>query len=211
LIFCDKKRILYRGPAPEENEDEPHPPDRYPDTRVRSPVSACTGRQRLLWQPASGEVKAEGSKERRLERERGLGRECSASGRQPNLLSPSVGYMPFKKFIVGVGGIYNYVSLRSYYGDYSQSIFGTHTFARYTVGSGFFLQAQYDRLLQPDHMSPEPNDKAWVDYLMIGGGFIQSVNDKLALTTSIMYNIHHNPLSIYPSRLIIQFGVTGSF
>jgi hypothetical protein len=127
------------------------------------------------------------------------------------LLSPSVGYMPFKKFIVGVGGIYNYVSLRSYYGDYSQSIFGTHTFARYTVGSGFFLQAQYDRLLQPDHMSPEPNDKAWVDYLMIGGGFIQSVNDKLALTTSIMYNIHHNPLSIYPSRLIIQFGVTGSF
>jgi hypothetical protein len=47
--------------------------------------------------------------------------------------------------------------------------------------------------------------------LLIGGGFRQSIGDKAALTTSIMYNVRPDPLSIYPSRVIVQFGIVGSF
>jgi len=127
------------------------------------------------------------------------------------LVTPTIGYVPFKKFNVGIGGIYNYTSYNSYYGKYSQSIFGAHSFARYIIGDSYFVQVQYDKLLQPDLFSSEPNDKIWVDYLFVGGGFIQSLSEKIALSTSIMYNVKQSPLSIYPSRLIIQFGIVGKF
>jgi hypothetical protein len=127
------------------------------------------------------------------------------------LLSPTIGYIPLKNFNVGIGGIYNYTSYRSSYGDYSQSIFGAHSFARYTIADSYFLQFQFDRLYQPDLFSLEPNDRIWVNYFLVGGGFRQPIGDKAALTTSIMYNVNPSPLSIYPSRIIIQFGVIGTF
>ena len=127
------------------------------------------------------------------------------------LLSPTLGYVPFKNFNVGIGGIYNYISYSSYYGSYSQSIWGGHSYARYVIGDSYFVQVQYDKLRQPDLFSAEPNDKTWVDYILVGGGFQQSVSDHVALSTSIMYNLSQNPLSIYPSHIIIQFGIVGTF
>lgn len=127
------------------------------------------------------------------------------------LLTPTIGYIPFKKFNVGIGGIYNYTSYNSSYGNYAQSIYGGHSYARYTIGDSYFVQVQYDKLLQPDLFSQEPNAKVWVNYVLVGGGFSQAIGDKLSLSTSIMYNVNRNLLSIYPSRLIIQFGIIGNF
>jgi len=127
------------------------------------------------------------------------------------LLTPTIGYIPFKKFNVGIGGVYNYISYNSPFGSYSQSIFGGHTYARYTIGDSYFVQVQYDKLLQPNLYSMEPRDKVWIDYVFVGGGFSQAIGDKIALSTSIMFNLTPNQLSIYPSRLIIQFGIVGGF
>lgn len=127
------------------------------------------------------------------------------------LLSPTIGYVPFKNVNVGLGAIYNYTSYRSSYGDYSQSIFGGHSFARYTIAESYFVQVQFDKLRQPDLLSLEPDDRTWVDYFLVGGGFRQAISDKAALTTSIMYNVNPDPLSIYPSRIIIQLGIIGTF
>ncbi len=126
-------------------------------------------------------------------------------------LSPNIGYIPFENFNIGIGGIYNYTSYNSSYGSYSQSIFGGHSFARYTFADSYFVQAQYDKLLQPNLFSSEPNAKVWVDYVLVGGGFRQSIGDNLAFTTSIMFNLKQNPLSIYARGAIIQFGITGNF
>jgi hypothetical protein len=127
------------------------------------------------------------------------------------LLSPTLGYIPFKNFTVGIGGIYNYTSYNTQYGNYSQSIYGAHSFVRYVIGDSYFVQAQFDKLKQPNLFSPEPNDKIWVDYFLIGGGFRQPIGDKAALITSIMYNVNPNALSIYPSNIIIQVGIVGTF
>lgn len=126
-------------------------------------------------------------------------------------LSPNVGYRPFENFNIGIGGIYNYTSYNGSYGNYSQSIFGGHSFARYTFADSYFVQAQYDKLLQPDLFSSEPNAKVWVDYVLVGGGFRQSIGDKAAFFTSIMFNLKQNPLSIYARGAIIQFGISGNF
>src|SRR5207253_10724298 len=116
-----------------------------------------------------------------------------------------------KNINVGIGGIYNYTKSQGYYGSYSQSIFGGHSYLRYVIAESYFVQAQYDKLNQPDLFSLDPSDKIWVDYVLFGGGFRQAIGEKVALITSIMYNLTPNPLSIYPSRVIVQFGIVGNF
>lgn len=126
-------------------------------------------------------------------------------------LSPTIGYMPLEKLNVGVGLIYNYISINyGAFGKYSQSVYGTHSYLRYFLTDGFFVQGQFDRLFQPNVFAANEN-KVWVDYALVGGGFRQSIGDKAALTTSIMYNLTPNLLSIYPNRLIIQFGFMSRF
>jgi hypothetical protein len=126
-------------------------------------------------------------------------------------LSPTVGYIPFRNFNVGVGGIYNYTSYRTWYGTYAQSIFGGHSYARYVFAESYFVQLQFDKLRQPDFFASDPNARRWVNYLMLGLGLRQSIGERTSLITSIMYNLIPDPLSIYPSRVIVQFGVVGTF
>jgi hypothetical protein len=114
---------------------------------------------------------------------------------------------------VGVGLIYNYSSINygPPYGKMSQSIYGAHTYARYIIAQTYFVQAQFDKLYQPDWFSRIPNDKTWVNYFLVGGGFRQPVGSKAAIMTSIMYNLTPSPLSIYPGRVVIQFGFVSGF
>jgi hypothetical protein len=126
-------------------------------------------------------------------------------------LSPTIGYMPVNNLNVGIGGIYNYTSVNfGAYGRFTQSIFGGHSFARYTIAESYFVQTQFDLLRQPDWYSPDVNDRVWVKYLLLGGGFRQMIGDRAALITSIMYNLTPHPFSIYPGRVILQFGFTTS-
>src|SRR5690606_17179624 len=87
-------------------------------------------------------------------------------------ISPAVGFTPVKNLNAGIGGIYNYTSINfGSFGHYRQSLFGGHTYARYVILKSYFVQTQFDYLKQPDWFSPEPNDKVWVPYLLLGGGF----------------------------------------
>jgi hypothetical protein len=129
--------------------------------------------------------------------------------------SPTIGYLPIKKLNVGAGFIYNYYS-KDYgpsFGKVTQTIYGGQLFARYMVGQSIFLQAQYLKLLQPNSLNySNPNQKIWVDYALVGGGYRLSLGTKAALITSIMYNLTYNQsLSIYPNPIILQVGFVGGF
>jgi hypothetical protein len=127
-------------------------------------------------------------------------------------LSPTVGYMLTDNLNVGVGGIYNYTQVNlGTYGKFKQSIFGSHSYLRYIIAQNYFLQTQFDKLYQPDYYSTVPDRKLWVDYWLVGGGLRQPIGDKAAIITSLMYNLTPNVLSIYPSRLIVQFGFVAGF
>ena len=126
-------------------------------------------------------------------------------------LSPTIGFIPADNLNVGIGAIYNYTSIRTSYGKFSQSIFGGHSYMRYIIAESFFPQVQFDMLRQPDWGSPDANDRIWVPYLLAGGGFRQSIGENAAIMTSIMYNLTPHPYSIYPNRVIIQFGFVGGF
>lgn len=127
-------------------------------------------------------------------------------------LSPTIGYIPFKDFNVGIGFIYSYVSINySGYGRFSQSIYGAHSYARYFVTDNLFIQGQFDHLLQPNvYNYNNPHEKIWVDYTLVGGGYRQSIGKHVALISSLMVNVSPNRLSIYPNP-ILQIGIVGGF
>lgn len=121
-------------------------------------------------------------------------------------LTPTIGYIPFKRANVGVGFVYNYTSANySGYGRFSQTIYGGHSYARLFFSPNFFGQVQYDKLFQPDWVY-DPKKRVWVDYAMVGVGYSQPVGNLAAFNTTIMYNLTPQVLSIYPSRFIFQVG-----
>jgi hypothetical protein len=127
-------------------------------------------------------------------------------------LSPTVGFIPYENFNIGIGGIYNYISLdNGIYGKFSQSIFGGHSYFRYIIATNYFVQTQFDKLYQPDFYSYIPGRKVWVNYWLAGGGLRRELGNKAAIITSIMYNLTPSLLSIYPSRLVVQFGFVAGF
>jgi hypothetical protein len=128
-------------------------------------------------------------------------------------MSPTIGYQITPKLNVGVGIIYNYISINygGSYGKVSQSVFGGHSYIRYFINEGFYLQGQYDQLRQPDVFSINPDQKKWVEYAMAGFGFRKPIGDKVGLNLTVLYNLTPNVLSIYPSRFIFQFGIMGTF
>jgi hypothetical protein len=122
-------------------------------------------------------------------------------------ISPTIGFNVVENLNVGVGAIYNYTSLDfGPAGKYSQSIFGSHTYARYVIRGTYFAQVQYDRLRQPDLFSYVPGKKIWVDYFLVGGGIRRELGDHAALILSVMFNLTQHPLSVYPNPLV-QVGI----
>lgn len=122
-------------------------------------------------------------------------------------LSPAIGYQITDNLNIGVGVIYNHIS-GNYYGTrYSSSIFGGHSYLRFNVTESFFLQGQYDRLLQPDYYGLDPHKKIWVNYAMAGFGYMQRLGSNVAMTTSLMYNFTYDRrYSIYPTPVVFQVG-----
>lgn len=125
-------------------------------------------------------------------------------------LSPLIGIKITKDFSVGGGFTYNYYS-QTYQGKkYSSTIYGGNAFARYIVLENLFAQIGWDRLSVPDYNSPIYNSRAWIDNILIGGGYKQAFSANGNFVAAIFYNINETPLSPYPNP-IIQIGFNFGF
>lgn len=120
-------------------------------------------------------------------------------------LSPLVGCKITKQFSTGLGIIYNYFSQTYGSRKYVSTIYGGSAFARYMVSENLFAQVGWDKLNVMDYSSPIPNSRAWIDNILIGGGYRQAISGKGSLVASIFYNINDTPLSPYQNP-IIQIG-----
>ncbi len=120
-------------------------------------------------------------------------------------LSPLIGCKVTKELSFGLGFTYNYYS-QTYNGKkYSSTIYGGNAFARYFVFENLFAQVGWDRLSVPNYNSPIMNDRAWVDNILLGGGYRQAFSERGNFMMAIFYNINQTPLSPYQNP-IIQIG-----
>lgn len=120
-------------------------------------------------------------------------------------VSPIVGVKITKELSLGVSGTYNYFS-QTYNGQkFVSTIYGGGAFGRYLFLENFFAQVGIERLSVLDYTSPIPNTRAWVDNILLGGGYRQKFSDNGSFVAAIFYNVNQTPLSPYPNP-IIQIG-----
>lgn len=125
-------------------------------------------------------------------------------------LQPLVGFRVTENFSIGGGFTYNYYSIDYGGQKYSSTIYGSNTFARYLITENLFAQVGWDRLSVPNYYSPIVNERAWIDNILVGGGYRQPFSDNGSFIAMIFYNINETPLSPYPNP-IIQIGFNVGF
>lgn len=120
-------------------------------------------------------------------------------------LSPLIGCRITKDFSLGGGFTYNYYS-QTYMGKkYTSTIYGGNAFARYNILKNLFAQVGWDRLSVPDYTTGIQNSRAWVDNILLGGGYRQYFSERGSFVAAVFYNINQTPLSPYQNP-IIQIG-----
>jgi hypothetical protein len=120
-------------------------------------------------------------------------------------IQPLVGFKITPKFSMGAGVTYNYYS-QNYYGTrYVSTVYGGNAFARYMILDNLFAQVGWDKLSVPDYYSGVSGARRWVDNILVGGGYRQSIGGKGSMVAAIYYNVNQTIYSPYANP-IIQIG-----
>lgn len=125
-------------------------------------------------------------------------------------LQPMIGVRLTEKFSLGGGVTYNYYSINDGVQRYETSIYGGNAFARYLILENLFAQVGWDRLNVPNYYSINMNSRAWVDNILVGGGYRQKFADNASFVIMGFYNINQTPLSPYQNP-ILQMGFNLGF
>lgn len=126
-------------------------------------------------------------------------------------LSPTVNLRLHERINVGLGVIYNYNSYYQGPVKYEWSVYGAHSYLMAFVTKNLFGKIEYNRLYQPDYYGLSLNDKIWVNYVFVGGGFSQRLGDRSGIYTSVMWNITDSPQTFLYPNPIIQVGILAGF
>jgi hypothetical protein len=109
-------------------------------------------------------------------------------------LNPAIGYKVSEKVQIGAGLMATFYSTHVYGRNYTTLFYGPHTFARYFITDGIYLQAQYDKLNQPVYnYSAGSIERGWIDYFLAGGGVMRHAGDHSFVVASIMWNFIARP------------------
>ncbi len=119
-------------------------------------------------------------------------------------LSPDVGYWFTDRFTAGLGARYLYFSDNTI--NYSTTILGGSTFARYFITEELFTHVEFEVLNgRFDRMR---NDAFNVYSLFAGGGYMQFFSDRFFSGIMILYNINDSVYSPYRNPVIrVTFGL----
>lgn len=119
-------------------------------------------------------------------------------------LSPQFGYRITDNFWAGVGVTYIYFSQRySGYPKFQTNIYGGRVFLRYIVWKGIFVHAENEMLNMQRY--DDLNNRVWVNSLMAGGGYQQSLGGNSSVYLMGLFNFTESKYTPYINP-IIRFG-----
>ena len=115
-------------------------------------------------------------------------------------VEPIVGYKVDRenKWSVGLGGSYNYYRANTVSYIYETSIYGYKAFTRYKILQPLFVAAEFNHLSYQLFSSvPGLEQRRWVPFLLIGGGYAANIGGKTSLVFTVMWDVIQDPYSPY--------------
>jgi hypothetical protein len=129
-------------------------------------------------------------------------------------VAPLVGYKIDQKgkLSTGVGLNYYYFKDNRYIPSYESSNYGWSVFSRYRVIPQAYLHAEYNSQSY-ELRSPfgETNQREWVPFLLVGGGYSQNLGGNSYLTFQILWDLIQDLRSPYGGQPFFTAGVGVGF
>lgn len=121
--------------------------------------------------------------------------------------SPLAGYMFTSRFSGGLGATYMYTRFGGPY-PYNSHIYGGRVFTRYNILKSVFAMGEYEMLSLDRSYTPTDIRREWVDRLLIGGGYFQSMGPRGGFNIGILYDVFYRPGRGYNSPWVYRVGFT---
>ena len=122
--------------------------------------------------------------------------------------SPLVGYMISPRLSAGLGATYLYTRYGGVY-NYNSHTYGGRTFARYNLLKSVYAMAEYEMLSFDNYRSTTSDEpRFWVDRLLFGGGYYQSLGPRGGFNIGILYDVLYRPGVAYRSPWVTRIGFT---
>lgn len=127
-------------------------------------------------------------------------------------VSPVLGYMVNRKFMVGTSVTYRFTNFKIVSPSIKLHDYGVSPFARYTVYKNIFLQAEYEYLNYEFPVDADNTIRKGFNSALAGGGLIQPIGQKAAFFIVALYNFSYKAsdalnYSPYDSPLVIRAGI----
>lgn len=125
-------------------------------------------------------------------------------------ISPKIGYRVNKKWIAGVGGTYNYISINNPGLKFQDHIYGGMLFTNYRLFSNILAVSRVELMNVRNRTSNTFSDevRVWQPGTMVGAGYRQGTGGKVVFDMNILHNFSYRPgVSPYSSAWVIQFNI----
>ena len=110
---------------------------------------------------------------------------------------PLVGYKLTSKLSVGSKFSYEHVSDKRYQDDYSYSNYGFSVFSRFRLTQRIYAHAEFSEMNYQLYYSSGDNNRKWVPFLYLGGGYSQPVTKNTWVTAEVLFDVLQNENSRY--------------
>jgi len=131
-------------------------------------------------------------------------------------LAPTVGYRITDRLTAGLGPIYIYQKVKSYY-NWETSIYGGKTYGSFTLYQGSQTQNRFgigdimlhveNEVVNVEKYDEDPISRIWIDNLLVGGGMYQPIGGRFGVSVFILWDVTQNPYSTYfRQNPIFKFG-----
>ncbi len=119
-------------------------------------------------------------------------------------LSPTIGYRVTKRFVPGLGPIYQYYSDSRQ--DVKIHIYGGRAFARFYVFDKLYALGEYEYTIWNDvNRNVLPFKSIPLQALLFGVGYSQSIGGSANFNLEVLWNVLENQYTYYPNP-VIRFG-----
>jgi biotin carboxyl carrier protein len=114
-------------------------------------------------------------------------------------ISPMIGTMLNPRVAVGVEATYEYIEQDAYGKTFKSSNYGGGAFARFFPIPRIYGHAEFDYMSYELQVSTSESERTWVPFLLLGGGLVQRMNARTALTIEVLFDVLQDENSPYDS------------
>jgi len=108
-------------------------------------------------------------------------------------VAPLIGYKFTPKLSVGGQLSYEFYS----YDEMSASNYGSSVFSRYRIIPKIYLHSEFSVMNYDPIYIPLENDRKWVPFLFLGGGYSHPISKNTWLTAQVLFDVINHKYSPY--------------